>query len=856
MPLLPKAVAVALATVVLAPAAAHAQMQQPYPLSVSWQPTAPTTHDDVAFKATTSAPEVLWDFNGDGHPDDSGATQVHRFTTAGDYRVIVTATWPGVPPVVKQEVESIHVEGGAGDPTPTPTPQLTVVAVPTVIATPAPTPAPCTQSVTVANFRASSMCFDVTAIPGGKRYSSKSWPIAVNGVMVIPQGGKPVTIDVTTKAVIKSENAKVYFTTHGSKVNVITGPINWTASDGKLWGFAFSWGAHPTMGGMPIIALNGAPQLLNGGGLRLSLYFALPSQFGGGSSSLPTNVDLGVAAASANGALTFKVKAGGLPGLPLANLVATFQGVTQWSIDADVALPQPFPFTVKGGISVDNGVFASLYGSVSGGPKFGPVTLKKLSFAVELNPKVSKCVPKVGKETINVSQLLYQATGFHFNVPNQVIDHGNPIMALCGNVSLTAGPTLLGHPAVALDGGLGFTVFKDRPPVFRAYGSLSLVGIAMTNAEFEVHTNGYVALKANFNLGWNKLAHISGYASLEMQGLKFNGEGGVKACLDLIDTCLGANGLLSSKGIAVCLNIDTFLGDWHPGIADKWGHAPKLYFSGCDLGPYRENIHAAQAGGARSVTLGKGLPGAAIAVTGDGASPRVAFVGPHGERIETPVDNKPLGGKGYYLMKSPSENLTQIALAKPSAGSWRVEPLDGSVAITGVRSASGLAKPSIKASVSHGKLSYRVKTMPGQVVTFSERGASAGGTIGVAHGAQGTLRFTPAAGRAERREIIAGVEQDGALRARLVVGHYRAPATRKPGNVRDLHARRAGKNLVATWHAAGTVEVTATLPDGRRLVTRSRGHKATFKGATRGTISIRALSADGLAGATTSVKVH
>src|SRR3954447_26565841 len=151
MPLLPKAVAVALATVVLAPAVAHAQMQQQYPLSVSWQPTAPTTHDDVAFKATTTAPEVLWDWNGDGHPDDSGATQVHRFTTAGDYRVIVKATWPGMVPVVKQEVESIHVEGAAADPTPTPQP--TVVAVPTVISTPAPTPVPCTQSVTLANFK-------------------------------------------------------------------------------------------------------------------------------------------------------------------------------------------------------------------------------------------------------------------------------------------------------------------------------------------------------------------------------------------------------------------------------------------------------------------------------------------------------------------------------------------------------------------------------------------------------------------------------------------------------------------------------------------------------------------------------
>src|SRR4051812_14062641 len=107
MSLLPKAVAVAVAAVALAPAAAHAQMQQQFPLSVSWAPKAPTTHDDVAFEAATSAPQVLWDWDGDGHPDDSGLAPVHRFTVAGDYRVIVKATWPGG--TVKQDVESVTV---------------------------------------------------------------------------------------------------------------------------------------------------------------------------------------------------------------------------------------------------------------------------------------------------------------------------------------------------------------------------------------------------------------------------------------------------------------------------------------------------------------------------------------------------------------------------------------------------------------------------------------------------------------------------------------------------------------------------------------------------------------------------
>ena len=637
------------------------------------------------------------------------------------------------------------------------------------------------------------------------------------------------------------------------------GAVKWTLNGDKLDGFQFNWGAHPAIGGMPIAASSGSPQLLAGGGVRLGLYFALPKQFGGATSSAPVNVDLGVAGASANGAFTFKVAQGGLPGLPLTNLVASFQGVTQWSIDASVALPQPIPLKLNGGIAVNNGLFASLYGNASfgaGGPKYGPVTLKKLSFAVELNPKVSKCVPKVGKETINVSALLYQLTGYHINVPNQVIDHGYPVMALCGNVSLAAGPTLLGKPAVALDGGLGFTVYNDRPAVFRAYGSLSLVGVAMTNAEFEVHTNGYVGLRANFGLGWSGLASIKGYASLEMQGLKFNGEGGVKACLDFIDTCLGANALLSSKGIAVCLNIDTFLGDWHPGFADKWGKAPKLYFSGCDVGPYRENIHAAQAGGARAVTLGKGLPGAVIAVTGQGAAPRVAFVGPHGERIESPVDNQPARWQGLLpdevAERAPHADRARQAvrrhLARRVAGRHRDH-------VREVRRRARRAVGQGQRQPWPPQLQDQDRPRPGRHVQRARRERRRDDRHRPRRERHAALlpRRGPRRAARDRRHDRAGRSAARQARRRPLPrsGREQAAQGRRPEG-----APRAARTSSPTWRKAGQVEVRATLGDGRRIYQRTRGHHLTLKHAKTATITVRGLSADGVAGAPATVKVR
>jgi len=158
------------------------------------------------------------------------------------------------------------------------------------------------------------------------------------------------------------------------------------------------------------------------------------------------------------------------------------------------------------------------------------------------------------------------------------------------------------------------------------------------------------------------------------------------------------------------------------------------------------------------VRFGDGLPGAVIAVTGKAGAPRVAFVGPGGQRIETPADDKPVGGKGYFLMKVPGENLTQLAIAEPRAGSWKVAPLEGTT-ITSVKSAEGLAKPSVKARYTRGQLRYAVKRIPGQVVRFTADGKELGRTAK----ARGTLRLK------RKTTVVALVEQNGRLRDRITV---------------------------------------------------------------------------------------
>jgi hypothetical protein len=124
--------------------------------------------------------------------------------------------------------------------------------------------------------------------------------------------------------------------------------------------------------------------------------------------------------------------------------------------------------------------------------------------------------------------------------------------------------------------------------------------------------------------------------------------------------------------------------------------------------------------------------------------------------LETPADLKPVATKDFFVMKTPN-GLTQIAIRRPSAGTWTIKALEGT--ISSVKSAEGLAEPSVKAKLRKGKLRYTVKPIPGQVVRFTQGGRDLGRT----KGSKGKLRVKG------KGPILALVEQDGRLRDRIRV---------------------------------------------------------------------------------------
>jgi hypothetical protein len=114
-----------------------------------------------------------------------------------------------------------------------------------------------------------------------------------------------------------------------------------------------------------------------------------------------------------------------------------------------------------------------------------------------------------------------------------------------------------------------------------------------------------------------------------------------------------------------------------------------------------------------------------------------------------------------------------------------------------------------------------VSTHPGLSVTFAEQSKHTFHRLGRASGAHGTLAFTPAAGAAGTRKIVAIVSDDKVERETLTVARYRAPGPVTPSRVDKLRVARHGRRFEISFgrsNGAATYRLTVRASDGRRLL--------------------------------------
>lgn len=425
---------------------------------------------------------------------------------------------------------------------------------------------------------------------------------------------------------------------------------------------------------------------------------------------------------------------------------------------------------------------------------------------------------------------------------------------ITGGVQINALGTFGDTPVLQVDGQVSYT-FPNAPApgVFRVEGHGKLIGVDFADVFAQYETSGKVSFGGDVHLGDESVLGVSGGASgdVDLKTLKFNILGEAHVCAFTL-CAFGSEILISSGSVAGCVGGST-LG---AGARYTFSDGKLKAFWTCDLAKYKVPLSATVSqGGPSTVKIAGGQKVASIQIVGQGGSPRVTVTGPGGQTIASPADQtQPTISDVGLLIADTESSSTVVNLSRPQGGTWTVTPQATSVPIASVRTADALPEPSVEASVTgkgHNRtLSWTVKKIPGQVVRLSEEGPGAFRNFGVLKPGKGSMKFSPANGKAGKRTLTAVVEQDGVFRQSIVAGSYTAPGPQKPGRPKRVRLKRKGTKLVITWRKAPrAVEyaVRAVLKDGRRLVIPTKKTKLTIAnvpGIDSGKIAVYGLKAD------------
>ena len=342
---------------------------------------------------------------------------------------------------------------------------------------------------------------------------------------------------------------------------------------------------------------------------------------------------------------------------------------------------------------------------------------------------------------------------------------------------------------------------------------------------------------------FEKLFSATGSAKGWFSGFDFNLDGSYRLTLPRIGT-IGADGVLSSEGYAVCGRY----GFISAGIATNNWLEPPGDLPVCDFTPFRAVAPARAAGGsARSVRIAPGQSAVGIAVRGGGAAPRVRVTGPNGERFSSRPGDEPLEKPSALIFSIDELKTTSVFLRRPRAGSWRIEPLDGSVPITRIETARQLPEPRIRARVRKqgGKVivSWRARKVPGQKIELVDRANGVTTTIQRSTSKRrGRVAFRPANPLETRRRIEAVLLQNGSPRPPLTVARYTLRKPKRPARAGKPTARRTAAGLVIGWRKARRArDYLITVQTGTVVLTRTttRRLKLTYREPPPGRLTVR-----------------
>lgn len=230
----------------------------------------------------------------------------------------------------------------------------------------------------------------------------------------------------------------------------------------------------------------------------------------------------------------------------------------------------------------------------------------------------------------------------------------------------------------------------------------------------------------------------------------------------------------------------------------------------------------------------------AVAVRGRGAPPAVRLDGPNGLTAQVAPGQSAFSSDAVTMIENPDDATTYVYLNHSPSGTYTLTPLAGSAPITALDFAEPLPDPSVRATVSRAgcaqRLRWKLTSIPGQTVTFSESGSDGQQVLTSTNGASGSLTFTPRVGADAARTIVASVDQLGTPRGTFTLARYTAPTGLPPDRPSGLSAKRAGSRVLVSWAPVCAASGYVVIAGGGRADVKS--NRATVPVGGRGPVTV------------------
>jgi hypothetical protein len=372
---------------------------------------------------------------------------------------------------------------------------------------------------------------------------------------------------------------------------------------------------------------------------------------------------------------------------------------------------------------------------------------------------------------------------------------------------------------------------------------------------------GYVGFGGGIDANFAGIVSLTGRVDGEFNfgNGRFSIKGDIEACVaDVI--CAGAIGAISDHGAGGCVHIGTFFGDINigGGVGFNPFHIYFWPFDGCRWSPFVDTnvfsgrrAQATAAGAPFTIRIKRGDRSRAIRLDGVGGAPSLRVRTPSGTVLTSSAGSGLALSPAVRILRSERERTTVVGLVNPAAGTYTIELLSGSPAVSTISQATDQPRAHVTASVqgrgTRRTLVYNVARRVDQRVTFIEQARGGTRTIGtVAGGGRGRINFTPAPGF-DRRTVVAQFELAGLPAERVTVARFTSvsPRLNRPGHLR---VTRRGSALQISWAAVGGAtryEAVARLSFGGERLLRTGRTTITLRrvaGYDGGRISVRALA--------------